>query len=169
MIDVILSTFFNFSFQCCYVSFKYVTVFWEDSKRCSLVWLRGRVWGHNHLFKIGLFNFSHYLWSPFLLVPNDWDLLWYLLVLSLPFLSLLLLWLLFFIQAINIRKSLKLSKMESFVMIANDFWLLGTNEQINKHKIWRSIKIWWSTIPFDNCCKLEDRCTDNTESSNVVW
>ena len=46
-------------------------------------------------FKIDLPNFSLCLLFPFLLVPNNWDFLRLLLVLSLPFFSLRLLWLLF--------------------------------------------------------------------------
>ena len=79
-ISHIFTFFFNFNVVLCF----------EHWKRVSVA-----VGGVIHIcFKFGVLNFSPYLWSFFLLVPNNWDLLW-LLVLSLSF-SLLLLWLLFF-------------------------------------------------------------------------
>ena len=52
--------------------------------------------------KICFFNFSNFLRCPSLLVPNNWNVLWLLLLaLSLSLLSLLLLWLLFFYKFIK--------------------------------------------------------------------
>ena len=52
--------------------------------------------------KICFFNFSNFLRCPSLLVPNNWNVLWLLLLaLSLSLLSLLLLWLSFFYKFIK--------------------------------------------------------------------
>ena len=40
--------FFFFQLQGCAVPFIYITVFWKDSKRGSVVKGRGQLWGHNN-------------------------------------------------------------------------------------------------------------------------
>ena len=66
---------FSFQFQCCAVPFIYTAIFWEDSKLGSVVGAMWGMWVMIICFKIGLLNYSQCLWSPFLLVPNNWDLL----------------------------------------------------------------------------------------------
>ena len=84
-----------FQFHCCTVLFIYITVSQENSNPGSMV--EGGGLGLIIIcFRIDLFNLSQYLWSPFFLVLNNWDLFWLLLVLSLSLLPLLWLWLLFF-------------------------------------------------------------------------
>ena len=82
---------FSFQFQCRAVPLIYITVFWQDSKRDIVIGgiSGGRGCGFIIIcFKISSLNFSPFLWSPFLLVPNNCNV-------SLSLFSLLLLWLLF--------------------------------------------------------------------------
>ena len=83
-----ISHIFTFS-----VSFIYITAFGDDAKWGIMDGRRGAEIGEGG--GVGLFNFRPFSWSPFLLVLDNWDLLWLLLVLSLSLFSLLLLWLLF--------------------------------------------------------------------------
>ena len=90
-----ISQIFTFSFRlwCDAVPFNYLAIFWRFQN--WLVWGMEGMWVYNNLFQDWFANFSLCLWSAFVFDPNNWDLLWLLVVLSLSLFSLLLLWILF--------------------------------------------------------------------------
>ena len=81
---------FSFQLQCRAVPFIYKTIFGRIQNLVASYKELGKFGFIIICFKTGWLNFSPCLWSPFLFVPNNWDLLWLLLVLSLSLFSLLL-------------------------------------------------------------------------------